>query len=198
LRTDETITPELRQELLERMDREVERIRATLRHLLDFGRPAPDKPQSIQIANIIQSTLEIVCYHGQMKHVSVEVSGTVKMAWIDPSKLGQVMTNLFLNAAAAMDGQGQIHIQLSETQSCALVLIWDDGPGIPEGESSSIFEPFFSTKPQGVGTGLGLFVSQRVMEDAGGSLRLLRTAPESALFELRIPFASPDAEHLLG
>ena len=189
LRSDEDITPALRQELLDRMDREVARIRTTLRHLLDFGRPTPDEPRGILISDVVENTLEVVRYHSQMKTVTVEITGSAALAWMDPNKLGQVLTNLFLNAAAAMNGQGQIHVEMTETESCARLRIWDEGPGIPEEQSSQVFEPFFSTKPEGIGTGLGLFVSQRVMEDAGGSLRLLRLAPESALFQLTVPFA---------
>ena len=108
------------------------------------------------------------------------------------SELNQVWTNLIDNAIDAVQGDGNIKIRTAGENDRVLVEISDDGPGIPEEIRERIFEPFFTTKDVGKGTGLGLDISYRVVEELGGDIRVL-SEPGDTRFQVRLP-AKPAEE----
>jgi len=186
LRTTEDIPPELAQELLGRMDREITRINATIRQLLDFSRSSKIDTQPTPIRHVIEKTIELVRFHGHMKDVEFSVVGDPSPAMVDGNRMIQVLTNLFLNAGAAMDGSGSIEISLSDRPHWILVDVKDSGPGIPTEDHHRVFDPFWSSKPKGMGTGLGLWVSQRLVQEQGGELHLMDSTT-GAHFQLLLP-----------
>jgi signal transduction histidine kinase len=111
------------------------------------------------------------------------------------SELNQVWTNLLDNAIDAVDGQGRITLRTATENGRVLVEVSDDGPGIPDDVRERIFEPFYTTKDVGEGTGLGLDISYRVIvEDHKGDIRVL-SEPGDTRFQVRLPVNEPgDAE----
>jgi len=102
-------------------------------------------------------------------------------------ELNQVWTNLLDNAIDAVDGHGRITVRTAREDGRVLVEIADDGPGIPEDVRERIFEPFYTTKDVGEGTGLGLDISHRVVvEDHKGDIRVL-SEPGETRFQVRLP-----------
>jgi signal transduction histidine kinase len=102
-------------------------------------------------------------------------------------ELNQVWTNLIDNAIDAVDGQGRITVRTASENGRVLVEVSDDGPGIPEDMRKRIFEPFYTTKDVGEGTGLGLDISYRVVvEDHKGDIRVL-SEPGDTCFQVRLP-----------
>lgn len=101
--------------------------------------------------------------------------------------LEQVLLNLVVNAADATEGRGQIEIAVHPAAGGAQIAVQDDGPGVPESLQERVFEPFFSTKAPEAGSGLGLAVSRRLVEDAGGRLRLATAQGVGARFVLHLP-----------
>ena len=110
------------------------------------------------------------------------------------AELNQVWTNLIDNAVDAMEGSGTLTIRTAAEQDCVLVEIADTGSGVPPEDTQRIFEPFFSTKPVGQGTGLGLDVSWRVVVTRHhGDLRVV-SEPGDTRFQVRLPLEErPDA-----
>jgi signal transduction histidine kinase len=107
------------------------------------------------------------------------------------SELNQVWTNLIDNAIDAVDGQGRITVRTASENGRILVEVSDDGPGIPEDMRKRIFEPFYTTKDVGKGTGLGLDISYRVVvEDHKGDIRVL-SEPGDTRFQVRLPVDEP-------
>jgi signal transduction histidine kinase len=102
------------------------------------------------------------------------------------SELNQVWTNLVDNAIDAVAGEGHIKIRTARENDRVLVEISDNGPGIPEEIRDRVFEPFFTTKDVGKGTGLGLDISYRVVEDLGGDICVL-SEPGDTRFQVRLP-----------
>jgi signal transduction histidine kinase len=102
------------------------------------------------------------------------------------SELNQVWTNLVDNAIDAVAGEGHIKIRTARENDRVLVEIADDGPGIPEEIRDRVFEPFFTTKDVGKGTGLGLDISYRVVEELGGDICVL-SEPGDTRFQVRLP-----------
>ncbi|HWS81129.1 MAG TPA: ATP-binding protein [Rubrobacter sp.] len=110
-------------------------------------------------------------------------------------ELNQVWTNLIDNAIDAVDGRGRITVRTASENGGVLVEVSDDGPGIPEEVRGRIFEPFYTTKDVGEGTGLGLDISYRVVvEDHKGDIRVL-SEPGDTRFQVRLPVDKSTGAH---
>ena len=107
--------------------------------------------------------------------------------WSDPYQLRQVLLNLLTNAIYATAREGKISIKLESTDDEAAFTIKDTGQGIPKENLERIFEPFFSTKPPGEGTGLGLFVTRGIVEKLGGSIKVESRLGMGASFCVKLP-----------
>jgi two-component system, NtrC family, sensor kinase len=189
LKRDDEISDALRADLIDRMVREVGRMSTTLRQLLDFSRTGAAEPVLVRLEDVVNSTIKLVGYHRKMTKIRVEVEGETAPVHVDPQRMNQVFANLFLNAADAIDGEGDITIEFARDAGRSVVRIRDSGPGIPEAELPHVFEPFWSTKPSGAGTGLGLSLSQRIVEEVGGELIAGNHPDGGALFVLSFPAA---------
>jgi signal transduction histidine kinase len=107
-------------------------------------------------------------------------------------ELNQVWTNLLDNAIDAVEGHGRITVRTARENGRVLVEVADDGPGIPDEVKDRIFEPFYTTKDVGKGTGLGLDISYRVVvEDHKGDIRVL-SEPGDTRFQVRLPILPED------
>ncbi|HKI53691.1 MAG TPA: ATP-binding protein [Anaerolineales bacterium] len=103
------------------------------------------------------------------------------------SELNQVWTNIIDNAVDAMDGSGEIVLRTYGEDDCVIVEITDNGPGIPEDIQSRIYEPFFTTKPPGKGTGLGLHISHDIIANRHHGQLLLESKPGETRFRAVLP-----------
>lgn len=99
------------------------------------------------------------------------------------SELNQVWTNIIDNACDAMQGKGELRIKTYRQDECVVVEITDNGPGIPEAIQSRIFEAFFTTKPPGVGTGMGMHISYNIIQKHRGSIHLT-SQPGATTFQV--------------
>jgi signal transduction histidine kinase len=113
------------------------------------------------------------------------------------AELNQVWTNVIENASQAMDGSGTLTVRTSKTDRCAVVEIEDTGPGIPEDVQQRIFEPFFSTKPVGQGTGLGLDISWRIVTHKHHGSLTVDSVPGRTVFRVELPLEAPPQEGAL-
>ena len=107
------------------------------------------------------------------------------------SELNQVWTNMIDNAVSAMGGKGTLTIRTARDGDCALIEIGDTGPGIPADIKNRIFEPFFSTKPVGEGTGLGLDIAWRIVVNKHHGDLQVESEPGSTRFQIRLPLEAP-------
>lgn len=194
LRADEPTPAPLQAKLLTRMDKELGRIRDTLRGLLDFSRPTTGVPGRVDLRASVAGAEALVRYQQVFRDVQVRIEGTAPPVWADPGRLRQVIVNLLLNAAEA--GATQVECTVGVDGVDARLVVQDDGPGIAAELAERLFEPFTTTRPVGEGTGLGLAISQRIIEESGGRLTLV-AAPDGACFEVRLPLA-PSADDGLG
>jgi signal transduction histidine kinase len=108
--------------------------------------------------------------------------------WAGP--LGQVFLNLILNAQQAMSGPGTITVTSSASAGEVTVTVGDSGPGLPDHCRERLFEPGFSTKSQDEGTGLGLFISRRIVERHGGRITADNGPEGGAVFTVVLPAVS--------
>jgi signal transduction histidine kinase len=119
-----------------------------------------------------------------LSNVKVTVSGTADIAG-DREMLLVVFQNILLNAAQAMDGQGQIDVTITRGEGRCSVAITDRGPGMPEDIRAKAFEPFYTTKHRG--TGLGLPIARRVVEAHGGHMKIDVPAEGGTTVSVELP-----------
>ena len=110
---------------------------------------------------------------------------------VDVSQMEEVFTNIILNAAEIMDGEGEVEVEtsLSADGNRVVVSISDTGPGIPPESLERIFDPFFSSKQSGHGTGLGLAISHGIVENHDGTITARNSAARGATFVVELPVA---------
>jgi signal transduction histidine kinase len=99
----------------------------------------------------------------------------------------QIFVNLIINALQAMDGQGTLTLEVGRTELSATISIGDTGPGIPQEHMRKIFEPFYTTKPPGKGTGLGLHSVRSLVQQYGGQIHIHSLVGEGTTFHLEFP-----------
>jgi signal transduction histidine kinase len=102
--------------------------------------------------------------------------------------------NLLLNAAQAIEGEGDIRVCTGNDTGSVFVEIADNGNGIAQEHLSRIFEPFFTTKPVGKGTGLGLSISYDIVKMHGGDISVASEVGRGTTFRVRIPLEPPNPE----
>jgi signal transduction histidine kinase len=144
--------------------------------------------QEVDLHHGLESTLVILGHklrHGTVR-IERDYAPDLPHTNARGSELNQVWTNLLDNAIDAVAGNGTITIRTCSTPTEILVEIGDDGPGIPPEVAARIFEPFYTTKGVGSGTGLGLDIARRIVVGHGGDLRLDSPAAPTR-FEVRLP-----------
>jgi C4-dicarboxylate-specific signal transduction histidine kinase len=142
--------------------------------------------QLVSLTEGIEMVLEL--YHSKLKQ-GIEVIRryeTIPEFWGYPDELVQVWTNLIHNAIQAMDGKGTLEIVAAVQHDRVVVEVIDSGRGIAIETQANVFKPFFTTKPQGEGSGLGLSISQTIVEKHGGHIEVL-SHPERTKFTVYLP-----------
>jgi signal transduction histidine kinase len=119
---------------------------------------------------------------------SAAAKGTLPPVLGSPGGLSQVLLNLMDNALDAMGGSGRVEIVASQSENAVEIRVRDHGPGIAEEARAHLFEPYFSTKEDGKGSGLGLYLSKEILESGGGSLAY-QTGAEGTTFVVTLPVA---------
>jgi two-component system NtrC family sensor kinase len=164
-------------------------IKEIVRALLDFARERAEDRGVVAVADVLRSTTDLVRRTSSAKGVEVEEIYTPSPLHVDANanQLKQIFLNLLANARQAMSGGGKIRIALYREGDCAVVEVHDTGPGIPEELLPRIFEPFFTSKRDSGGSGLGLAVSLGIAQAHGGSLTARNDPAGGATFALRLP-----------
>jgi len=178
-----------RPKVFTRMGRELERIQATLRELLDFSRaPAQDAGRG-DVGDALQHVQALLQPQEGFKELdfTVELAADLPKVSVDTDKLTQIMLNLLFNARDAVKRDGVIRVVASLIDGRVHIVVEDNGPGISDEALPRIFEPFFTTKEPGSGTGLGLAVCERIVANAGGDIVLERSELGGARFDISLP-----------
>lgn len=127
--------------------------------------------------------------HNKIKHGIKVIKNYDEIPQINayPDQLGQVWNNLITNAIHAMNGQGDLTITIEKIDQTIRVSIQDNGSGIPEDVQKRIFEPFFTTKAAGEGTGMGLDIVKKIVENHGGNIDFESTPGQGTCFHVTLP-----------
>jgi C4-dicarboxylate-specific signal transduction histidine kinase len=175
-------------EMLERVEKEVQRIDEIVRSLLELGRPSRGAAQPVDVRTAIDSAVRLVSAGREFAQVKVVVDAPASL-WLraETGPLSQVLINLLLNAAQAMEQGGVVTVRALEQGGRGLICVEDQGPGLSPAVRERLFEPFFTTRPPGQGTGLGLAISRHLLAQFEGDLSVANREPGGAIFTISLP-----------
>jgi signal transduction histidine kinase len=175
---------------------EARRCKRIIAGLLDFSRPSKGVAQNLDLKALIVDLIKHLEDQRPFKRISwnLELGDRDMVVKADPDSMRQVLVNLALNAAQAMEDEGVITVSLLSSNEPSedgfLIQFSDTGEGVPLGEEERIFDPFYTTKRRGEGTGLGLSICRKLVEEVGGWIKALPRP--MGVFEIWLPRA---AEH---
>lgn len=166
------------------------KIQDIISQLLDFSKKSDLSVSKVSVNKLIENVMKLTEYLISEKDIRVtkNLAPDMPEIMVDQNKMEQVFLNIILNAVQAMDNgrPRELTIVTSSKDGYCSASFADSGPGIPEAVMPHIFEPFFSTKPVGEGTGLGLSVSKSIVEQHDGRI-VVETSGQGTRFTVRIP-----------
>jgi two-component system, NtrC family, sensor kinase len=172
---------------------QTERIERIIERLLDFSRPTEGTLRRVDVNQIVSLALQRAQEgrQGPRPELVWQPGADLPAVEADPNELEQVLIHLVDNAVHAAGSEGHVTIRTGTTEDEVMLQVADDGPGIPDDFRDRIFDPFFSTRPSGEGTGLGLAVSSGIVQKFGGSIEVDTTRRKGTTMTVRLPAASP-------
>lgn len=171
-----------------------ERCARIVRTFLAMARQQPPERGPVAVNDVVSAALDMTAYAVRTSNieVAVDLAGDIPTVLADPDQLHQVLLNLFVNAQQVLqDLPGKRRIRVASRYDAEAgvirIAVADNGPGIPEHLRARVFEPYFTTKPSGLGTGVGLAVSHGIVAAHGGTLTLDCPEMGGAVFTITLP-----------
>jgi signal transduction histidine kinase len=190
---------------LDRVLEAADRLRQIVADVKLFSHAGADPVVSVDVLTTLASSVRMALHETSGRCHVVTSFGETPLVALPASRLGQVFLNLILNAAQAIKPgnaeENEIRITtFTDESGWAVIEIADTGSGIPAEVQQTIFDPFVTTKGVGVGTGLGLFVTHRIVSDAGGRIEFDSELGRGTSFRVNLPASTrpsvePNAEH---
>lgn len=184
---------------------QAERSAQIVRRVTAFVRDYPPAPGLVGLNDVVREVLELFDYPLRRARIDValELADGLPSVLADPHRLHELVAHLIANSLQAMRASQvprRLTIRTAEVPETARVAldVSDTGPGVSAEVRPRLFEPFFSTKPAGVGTGLGLFVCQEIVQEQGGSIALLERAGPGATFRVELTQNTGETGALVG
>ena len=178
--------------LLEKIHRQTSRASSIVNNLLNFSRVSDSRHVPVDLNRVLDDTIQLL--EAQLRNTEIEVvrnySVELPFAPGNAAKLQQVFMNLILNARDAMPQGGRLEIATESDLDSILICFRDSGQGIAPEHLAKIYDPFFTTKQIGKGTGLGLAVSYGIIRDHGGHITVESQLGEGTMFQIALPMAT--------
>jgi signal transduction histidine kinase len=174
---------------LDKIEKSVERAKKITHQLLGFVRKGDAALSQVNLRHLAEESIQLINKEAKHKEIDFVTRGDHAAETIqsDPYQLRQVFINLLTNAVHATGKKGRVSVTIKPAGDGVELEISDSGEGIPKENLEKIFEPFFSTKSTGVGTGLGLFVTRGIIEKLGGSIEVESEPGKGSCFKIHIP-----------
>jgi len=187
-----TLPAEKRDRYLQVLGEGLERIRRAVSQLLDYSTVHVTNIVDCDLSVLVTKTVGFLEYQISRNRIEVENRLPPLVLRADAHKMEQVLVNLVLNAVGAMPRGGRLAFRHIEEGLFLTLVVSDTGEGIPKENLERIFEPFFTTKGNGEGTGLGLAVCRKIIEQHGGKISVSSRPGEGTEFHISLPFAGGD------
>jgi len=186
LQSKRGVTPETLEKGLASISGNVARVLAITKKLGDHSRVGGEPPARIALDDVVEDAVTLLRHTGH--DVEIAYRGTPGVSVLSrPGELEQVVFNVFLNAAQAMQGAGRIEVTARNGNGRVALSVRDTGPGIAPQHLAQVFDPFFTTKPPGEGTGLGLAISYEIVHEMNGTISAANHPDGGACFEIVLP-----------
>jgi signal transduction histidine kinase len=182
--------PEFVREMIDRISAEAQRLSQMTRGILSFSSHEETRGDA-DVNLTIEFVLDFLCYEAARRGVSLmrNLDHQLPVVRVDSNVLKQIIINIAMNALQAMELEGGSLLvesrALNSSEVC--IVIADTGPGIAADALARIFEPYFTTKRPGEGTGLGLFVTRTLVENLGGRIEVSSAVGEGTRFTVTLP-----------
>ena len=183
-------------EIMAKVIHETDRATAITKKLSGFAKPSKGESELVNIDKEIDEVLGLVGYELKLEKIEVvkDITGELPKILVDKKQFQEVLFNLIRNAGQAIGEKGRITVKVRENNERIYIDIQDTGSGIPPDKVNQLFNPFFTTKDPGKGTGLGLFIVRQVVEKNGGRIYLKETkVGEGTTFRIEFPATSAEA-----
>jgi PAS domain S-box-containing protein len=185
----ETPASDVRKPILEKIEKQTFRAAEIVNGLLNFARVNGGEFEDLDLNRLIRESLLLLEHHFKQNRVDVVYAPdeSIPMVFGNAGKLQQVFVNLFLNAKDAMPSGGTLRVETSKNDGMVAVDIRDSGVGISAENIRRIYDPFFTTKSTGRGTGLGLAVTYGIVQEHGGRISVDSIPAKGTHFSLKLP-----------
>lgn len=181
---------------LNRIVSQANRCRDIIRGLLDFSRQRKPDKTVCDLNAVLLECLTLVEKQATFHNIEIvqEFDRSLPKLVVDPSQIQQVVLNLIINAAEAMDEEGRLVVSTHYEPQHEIVtfMVKDNGCGIPEENLEKLFDPFFTTKEVGHGTGLGLAISYGIVKEHGGTIEVHSQVGQGTTFSVHLPLQHED------
>ena len=181
-------------QFLQKIVVQANRSRDIIRGLLDFSRQRKPDKTLCNINTLINESLSFFENQALMHNIQsiTQLDNDLPSIVIDPSQVQRVFINMIVNAAEAMNGNGQLSISTKRdlARGCIEITFSDTGTGISEENLEKIFDPFFTTKETGHGVGLGLAISYGIIKEHGGTVSVESEVGKGTTFIIRLPITT--------
>jgi PAS domain S-box-containing protein len=180
----------------ERIRNATDRCARIVRTFLAMARHRQPEPKPVRLGGIVEAALDLLAFQLRSANVGVELklAADVPMVTVDADQMHQVVTNLIVNAQHALGAvSGQRILRIStwydSVTERACLSVADNGPGVPAEIRTRIFDPFYTTKPSGEGTGIGLALCSSIVRSYGGRISVSDTPQGGATFTIELPLS---------
>lgn len=163
------------------------RSKAILENFRFFSYPGRQEPQEADLHEILEQSVRLLTPKWKDRIAIVRKFGKIPKVRCHPTEMGQVFVNLIANACDAITAQGTIEISTTKIDSKVIITIRDTGQGIAKESLPRIFDPFYTTKGQGEGTGLGLATTLEIVKKHGGTIDVKSEVGKGAEFVITLP-----------
>ncbi len=188
-------TDEFAKDKLELIKKQVTRISKIIRDLVDFSRPSNYELQLTDINQNIAEAVEIIKVGAKAKDIlfDLDLDNKIPLLPLISDQIQQIFVNILLNAVDAISETNSSHIQQKISinsnlnEDNVIISFRDTGKGIPEDNLAKVFEPFYTTKKEGKGTGLGLWVSYGIVKSFQGDIKVESKLEKGTTFTITLP-----------
>jgi two-component system sensor histidine kinase HydH len=166
---------------------ELHRLESIVERFLKLAGPSALELEPVDMKKIVTHVCGLLRPEAATRKVEilVEVEPDLPLIAVDSVRLTQALLNIVINGIQAINGSGQVKVSAAKSGDTMLLRVQDTGPGIPAGEMSDIFDPYYTTKAEG--SGLGLWIAQQIAVAHGGDLRAENAPAGGAVFTLSLP-----------
>jgi two-component system NtrC family sensor kinase len=179
------------EDAVRKIDHHVERAKKVTHRLLGFARRMEPIQEKVELNRLLDETIEFLRNEAHYRNIQIltQYSPDLPQIVSDTAQLQQVFLNLLNNAIDAIGKDGEIRVEtsLNPKDRNIVIVIKDNGPGIPNEVLNRIFDPFFTTKEVGKGTGLGLSISYSIVEKLGGRIMVASQEGQGTTFTIYLP-----------